>query len=122
LLLEAVDEAFQSLGPRAKKCIYSCLEKKFNLEKNDLSEYLDDFSNALEQIFNVYAARYLEILIMAKLHDEVNCFYRWAGPDWLVPDLSFKKYVILLKLAYEKPAREKLEVFVDAGYEKVITG
>jgi hypothetical protein len=115
LLLKAVDEAFQSLGFRAKKCVYSTLEEKFKLKKQDIPERLDVFSNALDQIFSVYVARYMEILIMAKLHEEIDCSYRWVGPNWLVPDFSFKKYVILLKLAYEKPVYRQMEVFVDAG-------
>jgi len=108
------------MGPRATSCVYSTLEEKFNLKKQDIPDRLDAFSNALEKIFSIYVARYLEIFIMTKLHDEVDCSYRWVGPNWLVPDLSFKKYVILLKLAYEKPAFKQMEVFVDAGIEEQI--
>jgi len=112
--LEAIDEAFSTLGEKAKTSIYFHLEHKLIIPKQDIPYRIDDFSNALERIFGV-AAKHLEILIMRKLHEKITCFYEWNGPNWLVPDLTFRQYVELLRLCYEDKGKTvKLEVWVDA--------
>jgi hypothetical protein len=114
VLLEAVDEAFLSLGESVKASIYFHLEHKFIIPKQDIPYRIDDFSDALERIFGV-AAKYLEILIMKKLHEKIACFYEWDGPSWLVPDLTFSRYVELMSLYHESKGKTgKLEVWVDA--------
>jgi len=114
ILLEAVDEAFSSLGEVAKASIYFHLEFKFIIPKQDIPYRLDDFSDALEQIFGV-AAKHLEILIMKKLHEKISCFYEWNGPNWLVPDLTFMQYAELMRVHFENKGESvKLEVWVDA--------
>jgi hypothetical protein len=126
IVTESIDEALSNLGEKAKTAIYSCLQEKFLLSKSDIPNRLDDFSDALEKVFSVTTARYLEILIMAKLHEKVKCVYKYDGPSWLVPDLSFKKYVVLLKLAYDNSNQKthNMEIFVDSTYEgdQVIEG
>ncbi len=115
LLLEAVDDAFSTLGERAKTSIYFHLEHKFIIPKQDIPYRIDDFSDALERIFGI-AAKHLEILIMKKLHEKISCFfYEWNGPSWLVPDLTFRQYVELMRLCYEDKGKTvKLEVWVNA--------
>jgi hypothetical protein len=76
---------------------------------------VNDFSDALEQIFGL-AAQPLEILIMKFLNEKVNCTYNWVGPSWLVPDLSFTKYVKLMELWCEDTCRiGEVEVILDDG-------
>ena len=114
VLLEAVDEAFSTLGESVKASIYFHLEHKFIIPKQDIPYRIDDFSDALERIFGV-AAKHLEILIMKKLHEKITCFYEWDGPSWLVPDFTLRQYVELLRLCYEgKGKTGKLEVWVNA--------
>jgi hypothetical protein len=115
ILLEGIDEAFSTLGQNAKKSIYYHLEYKFIIPKQDIPYRIDDFSDAIEQIFGL-AATYLEILIMKKLNGKIACFYEWNGPSWLVPDLTFSKYIELLRLSYEedKGKTGELEVWVNA--------
>lgn len=114
ILLEAVDEAFSVLGENVKATIYFHLEHKFFIAKQEIPYRIDDFSNALEHIFNV-GARNLEILVMKKLHEKIACSYEWNGPSWLVPDLTFKQYIALLRLRYEdKQKIGDLEVIVNA--------
>jgi len=113
VLLESIDEAFSTLGDNVKKVIYFHLTDKFMITKMDIPNKIDDFSDALEKIFGL-GARKLEILIIAKLHDKINCDYEWKGPNWLVPDLTFRQYVELSKSHYED--REKtvqIEVIID---------
>ena len=112
---DSVDEAFSSLGELVKKSIYFHLEHKFLITKQEIPSRIDDFSDALEKIFGA-GAKYLELLIMRNLYLKVNCSYRWEGPKWLVPDLTFKEYVELIRIRCED--EEKIgtfEVIVDAG-------
>ena len=71
LLLEAVDYALSSLGGSAKQSVYFHLEKKFNLARNDIPSRIEDFDRGLEKIFG-NGARFLEILIMRKLYEELG--------------------------------------------------
>ncbi|MGA2682054.1 MAG: hypothetical protein ABSF44_09680 [Candidatus Bathyarchaeia archaeon] len=115
VLQEAIDDAFSSLGEPVKKSIYFHLEHKFLILSRDIPCRIEDFSDALERIFGS-GAKHLELLIMEKLYLKVNCSYKWDGPKWLVPDLTFKQYVELIRIGYED--REKIgsvEVIVDAG-------
>jgi hypothetical protein len=51
---------------------------------------------------------------MKCLNQQVECSYNWVGPKWLVPDLTFTKYVKLLELWYEDTEKNgKMEVILD---------
>jgi hypothetical protein len=114
ILLDAVDDAFSSLGESVKTSIYFHLEREFIFPKQDIPYKIDDFSNALERIFGA-AAKHLEIMIMKKLQAKIGCSYKWDGPTWLVPDLTFTQYVELLRLSYEdKGKTSEVEVWVNA--------
>jgi hypothetical protein len=114
ILLDSIDEAFSTLGESAKTSIYFYLEKKLLIAKQEIPHRVNDFSDALEQIFGL-GARHLEILIMEKLHAKVTCSYKWTGPNWLVPDLTFRKYVELARLGnLDTEKTGELEVWIDA--------
>ena len=114
VVLEAVDDAFSTLGENVKASIYFHLGHKFIILKLDIPYRIDDFSDALERIFGM-AAKHLEILIMKKLHEKITCSYKWEGPSWLVPELTFRQYVELVRLQYEeKEKTENVEVWVNA--------
>jgi hypothetical protein len=88
------------------------------ITKQDIPWRIKDFSDALERIFGL-GAKHLELLIMKNLYEKVNCLYRWEGPKWLVPDLTFKEYVELIRVGYV--VEEKIgtvEVVVDAGEQQ----
>lgn len=112
---ESVDEAFSSLGEAVKNSLYFHIEHGFHVPKKDIPYRIEDFSDAVEKIFGL-GARQVELLIMKSLNKKVNCDYKWKGPSWLVPDLTFKKYVELLRISYEAESfLESVEVVVDAG-------
>lgn len=71
LFLEAVDDAFSSLGDSAKQSIYFHLEKTFKVPKSEIPCRLEDFENGLESIFGI-GTRFLEILIMKKLYETME--------------------------------------------------
>ncbi len=88
------------------------------ITKQDIPYRIDDFSDALEQIFGT-GARMLELLIMSKLQRKIGSHYKWEGPNWLVPELNFSQYVSLLKSFYEDNEEiGQIEVLIDAGYQR----
>ena len=117
VLLDTIDLAFSALGQNVKVSIYFHLEAKFGLTKKNIPDRIGDFSNALDQIFGK-AARSLEILIMKHLNEKIKCNYSWVGPKWLVPDLTFEKYINLVRLSVEGSGKmEDLEVLLN-DYQK----
>lgn len=83
LLLEAIDDAFSSLGDSAKQSIYFHLETKFKVAKTDIPDQLEGFEEGLEKIFGV-GSRFLEILIMRKLYEKIGCSLEWNEDKELV--------------------------------------
>jgi len=115
ILLESIDKAFLTLGENSKSAIYFHLESKFSISRQEIPERVHDFSDALEQIFGL-AARQLEILIMKCLNEKIECTYDWVGPKWLIPELTFSKYVKLLELCFiDKKKNVEVELLLDAG-------
>jgi len=113
ILLKAIDEAFSSLGEKAKSAVYSYLEKMFFIPKKDIPYRLEDFSESLKEIFGV-ASKHLEILIMKNLNRKISCSYEWKGPSWLVPELTFRQYVELSRVHFESEGKiGKLEICID---------
>jgi hypothetical protein len=71
LLLNAIDEALNSLGKSARQSIYFHIENKFSINRNEISGNLQEFQEGLETIFGT-GARFIEILIMKNLHSEIG--------------------------------------------------
>jgi hypothetical protein len=114
ILQDSIDQSLSALGENTKNTVYLYLETKFAIPKKDIPNRVADFSDALEQIFGVASAN-LEILIMVCLNKKVKCEYEWVGPKWLVPDLTFKKYVKLLEIWCEENEKGcDLKVIVNA--------
>jgi hypothetical protein len=115
VLLDAIDEAFATLGEASKSAIYLHLQSNFGISKQEIPRRMSDFSNALEEIFGS-AAKQLQILIMKYLNQKVNASYKWVGPGWLVPELTFEKYVALMEVAYKDEGKVgKVEILIDDG-------
>ena len=71
LFLEAVDDAFTSLGDSAKQSIYFYLETKSKVPRTDILSRLEDFESGLEKIFGA-GTRFLEISIMKRLYETME--------------------------------------------------
>ena len=114
ILQGSIDEAFCTLGESVKTAIYFHLDHKFMIAREDIAYRIDDFSDALERIFGL-GARHLEVLIMKNLHNKISCFYEWDGPNWLIPNLTFKMYIDLARLCCEDNGKiGEIEVLVVA--------
>jgi hypothetical protein len=90
-------------------------EKIVNKKFNDIfTESVDEAFSSLGE--NAKQAIYLH------LHTKFarDCSYQWEGPKWLVPDLTFPKYVILMKLSLEETRRiGEVEVILDADEQQL---
>jgi hypothetical protein len=102
LLLEAVDEALASLGDSAKQAIYFHLEKKSKIERNEISERVEDFAEGLQKIFGV-GAQFLEILIMKQLHERIGQPLEWDTSK----ELIFAEYVAAARRSFLKERKRR---------------
>lgn len=97
LLLEAIDDAFSSLGDSAKQSIYFHLETKFKVAKTNIPDQLEGFEEGLEKIFGA-GSRFLEILIMKKLYEKIGQPLEWNESKELV----FIDYVKAAQQSFSK--------------------
>jgi len=95
VLLEAIDEGLSMLGESSKRAVYFYLEKSFGIRKVDIPSKIEEFVNAIEEIFGC-GAKYLEIQIMKRLYEKVgHCFEYFPEKD----DLVFTEYVRAVRLS-----------------------
>jgi len=108
LLIESIDEALSWLGEFAKQAFYSHLKEAFGMSKKDIPYNIDDFTDALEQVFGV-GAKLLEIQIMKLLHEKIGDAFEYTPNQ---DDLTFAEYVDIARanLACKKE-RIKTEEF-----------
>ncbi|MBS7649557.1 hypothetical protein KEJ17_07960 [Candidatus Bathyarchaeota archaeon] len=92
LLLEAVDEALSTLGDSCKHAIYFHLEKTFKIERQHIPSKLEEFVNAIEQIFGI-GAKIIEIQIMKFLRRKIGEFKYFPKGE----DLTLVQYVAAVK-------------------------
>lgn len=97
LFLETVDDALDSLGDSAKQAIYFHLENKFEIERNQIPERVEDFADGLGKIFGV-GSQFLEILIMKKLYERVGQPLEWDRSE----ELIFTEYVAAARHSFVK--------------------
>lgn len=111
VLLAAIDESLIALGESVKDAIYFQLENLFKIKRQEIPSRIDDFSVALEQIFGL-GARCLEILFMKNLHTKIKVMcswpaYEWPSSKWIVPEMTFKEYVKLMRQNFEIARRQQ---------------
>lgn len=116
ILLEAIDEALSSLGESVKTAIYFHLANSFNVKRQEIPQRIADFSEALERIFGP-GARHLEILFMKSLHAKIKVTCEWPTCEWplskwIVPEMTFKEYVRLMRQRFEATRESNIEMGV----------
>ena len=114
ILLEATDEALSTLGESVKKAIYFHLETTYKMKRTQIPQDIDGFSETLEKMFGL-GARHIEILIMKQLYPKIQITCNWQGPEFILPNLSFKEYIELMRKEYSKTKiKGTMEFFIDA--------
>jgi adenylyl- and sulfurtransferase ThiI len=97
ILLEAIDEGLSSLGESSKWAIYFHLEKNFKIEKQQIPQKIQDFAEALEEIFGV-GANFLEILIMKRLYEKIGVTVEWPESK----EFTFSEFLLMARRAFQK--------------------
>ena len=95
LLLEAVDEALSSLGDSVKQAIYFHLEKTFEINKQEIPHKIEEFTNAIEEIFGL-GAKLLEIRIMTSFYEKDGHTFKYFPEK---DELLFAEYMKAARLS-----------------------
>ncbi|MGD6934241.1 MAG: hypothetical protein ACQCN5_08550 [Candidatus Bathyarchaeia archaeon] len=121
MLLEAIDEALNTLGESVKKSVYFHLETTYEIKRHQIPSKISEFSNALDKMFGL-GARYIEILIMKKFYPKIQITCNWQGPEYIIPTLSFKEYIELIRKEYCKvKIKGQIEFLIATNQEYVST-
>ncbi len=94
LLLEAIDETLSSLGDSSKRAIYFYLERNFSIDKQDIPNKIEEFTNAIENIFG-NGAKILEIQIMEHLYKNTGSTFEYSPEK---SDLFFADYTKAVRI------------------------
>ena len=89
IMLEAVDEALSFLGESAKRAIYYHLEEKFKIRREEIPIKIDDFAEAIEEIFGM-GAKIIEMQIMKSLYKKIGRNFKYVPKE---KDLLFTAYM-----------------------------
>ena len=89
VLLEAIDEGLSLLGESSKRAVYFYLERSFGIRKVDIPSKIEEFVDAIEEIFGC-GAKYLEIQMMKRLYEKVGHGFEYFPEK---DDLVFSEYV-----------------------------
>ena len=93
IMLEAVDEALSFLGESAKRAFYYHLEEKFKIRREEIPIKIDDFTEAIEEIFGM-GAKIIEMQIMKVLYKKVGRNFKYVPKE---KDLLFTAYLKAVK-------------------------
>lgn len=89
LLLEAVDATLSPLGDSSKQAIYFHLEKNFTIKKQDIPNKIEEFTNAIEEIFGD-GAKILEIEMIKHLYMKGGSSFEYSPAK---DELLFVEYI-----------------------------
>lgn len=91
IMTEAIDESLASFENLNKQEVYSYLENVFEIRKEEIPYKIEDFADAMNQMFGI-GAKLIEIKIIESIHKSI--------PDFIFTprrgDVIFKEYVASL--------------------------
>jgi len=87
-LLSAVDESLSSFGDSFKQVIYFQLANTYHIKKHEIPDKIDEFADAIEEIFGI-GAKLIEMKIIKALYEKVAGFTYIADKE----DLIFTEYI-----------------------------
>jgi hypothetical protein len=96
-LIASIDEVLSLLGKPVKNEFYFQLEVKFNIEKKDIPQKLDEFTYILHKIFGLGASR-LEVKFLRNLDSKIPAGSKCINPEysvsiWIEKEMSFLKSI-----------------------------
>jgi hypothetical protein len=71
IFIEAVDEGLSILGESAKQSTYFYLEKLYGIKRSDIPFKVEEFVEALRQIFSL-GSKIILVEIMKRLHEKLE--------------------------------------------------
>ena len=89
---QAVNDIFSALGENSKQAIYSRLENRYGLCKEDIPTKIEDFARAIEETFGA-VGKLIEIKIIERLHEQYADF-RYSPKSG---QLDFVEYITNLQ-------------------------
>jgi hypothetical protein len=121
ILLEAIDEALTTLGESIKKSVYFHLEVTYKMKRPEIPNEIERFSDSLDKMFGA-GARFIEILIIKRFYPKIQVTCEWQGPEFILPNLTFKEYVELVKKEYCKSKiKGTVEFFIDETNQEYVS-
>jgi len=111
LLLNAIDEGLSALGESPKRVVYFYLEKKFNINRREIPDKIEDFVEALEKIFGL-GAKFLQILIIKQLYQKIEKNLEWNEEQ---TDLTFTEYIVAARRSYLKKTQVQVQYSTKEG-------
>jgi len=91
-IIETVDESFSSFSNLDKQAVYLHLENTFKIKKQEIPCKIEDFADAIEQMFGI-GAKLVEIRIIEALHKRIPEFVFFPKKG----AIGFKEYVASLR-------------------------
>jgi hypothetical protein len=91
-ITETVDQSLSSFSNLDKEAVYSCLENTFHISKQEIPGKIENFADAIEQMFGV-GAKLIEIRMVEALHKRIPEFIFFPKKGYV----DFKEYVTSLR-------------------------
>ena len=102
LLMDSVDKVLSSLGEKPKLAVYLYLERVSNIPKSEIPAKVDEFSDAILDIFGI-GARFLEISIIQNFHLEVGALREIEALNSRdLQGLTLEQYLSFVKKDFEE--------------------
>ncbi len=95
-ILEAVDKSLASFGESVRQVVYYQLDTIYHVRKQDVPCRIEEFANALEEIFGV-GARLIEMRILETLYSMSGGFVYFPKGK----DLVFKDYMLSIRSYFQ---------------------
>jgi hypothetical protein len=96
-LVEAIDESLSSLGESPKQSILFHLENTFKIKKQEISNNIDGFDDALKKTFGP-GAHFLETLIINKLCEKAYLPFKGLPHE----EAGFSEILLAVRRLMEK--------------------
>jgi hypothetical protein len=92
-VIESIDEVFTNLGENVKEAMYSYLEIRYSMQKEQIPSMIDEFTDAVESLFGE-AAKLVELKIIERIQGRVKGFSYKSKTT----EIFFSEYISALQM------------------------